>query len=716
MRDWRNKDRNWIMMEACLTSAPCHCKDHVSISSAMRSVLSAAVVPASVQACLPRPLTIAPRGFIHTPLMPRQDQPRSRTARPDARYRADQDAVQDPDFIRRGPPPGRSKRRPSPPPPSSRRKGETAKETVSNRKKWRWLRWGIMVLIWGGLTAAVFLVYFAWDLPRPEEALDAPRRPSLILRDQEGLTFATYGDVVGESLRLGDMPRAMQDAAVSVEDRRFWSHGAIDPIGIARAIWVNLSSGRLRQGGSTITQQVAKTLFLSNERTLRRKVQELMLTIWLSEHFTRQEILEIWLNRVYLGAGAWGVDAAAHVYFGISARHLNIWQAAMLAGLPRAPSRFNPRVDPAAAIARTKEVLQAMVETHVLTAAQASAEAAKISFRQQAPTGAPWFADWAAERAQSLLPQGADAVIRTTLDSHIQSIAEARLTAMLDGPGAAANVHEAAVVVMDARTGAVRAMVGGADYRHSSFNRATIMRRQPGSSFKPFVWLVAMENGEEPDDTVSDAPIRVGNWSPSNYEPGSVGDITLETALAHSVNTAAVRLLLRDGGPAAVIEAAHRLGVEDNFPRNASIALGTADAGLLEMTAAYASFFNGGYRVTPRAIEAGTADHRPIQITAPVGEAVMTPEVSKDMTRMLQAVVARGTGRAASIPGHMVGGKTGTTQDYRDAWFIGCVDDRTVIGVWVGNDDRTPMRNITGGSLPARLFHDIAAALPPTRY
>ena len=573
------------------------------------------------------------------------------------------------------------------------------KRAVRPRRRFRLLRWAIITSVWGALTLGVLLLWFARDLPRPEAALDAARRPSLTLEDHSGRVFATFGDVVGEPMRLSDLPAYLPAAVVSVEDRRFWHHPGVDPIGMLRAVWVNLSSGHVVQGGSTITQQVAKNLFLTNARTFHRKVQELLLTLWLEHSFTKREILEIWLNRVYLGSGAWGVDAAARMYFGVSARHVTLWQAALLAGLPRAPSRFNPRTDPAAAAARTREVLAAMADNGAITSAQAQQAAAQIAF--PAPPIAPgWFADWAAEQAQGALPPDRDATLVTTLDSRLQQIAEARLTALLDGAGAEAGATQGAVVALDAATGAVRAMVGGRDYRQSAYNRAVLARRQPGSAFKPFVWLAALEKGVRPDDMVQDAPIRIGNWSPADFERRYLGDITVEEALAQSINTSAVRLLLQAGGPRAVARVANRLGIGDKLPDDASLALGTGEVGLLELAASYAAFFNGGERVTPYAIEAARVSP----------QRAIDPDLAAMMARMMTAVVTRGTGRAAAIPGHLVAGKTGTTQDYRDAWFIGWIDGM-IIGVWLGNDDNRPMKSVQGGSLPARLFHDVAASI-----
>jgi len=577
-------------------------------------------------------------------------------------------------------------------------------------RRWRLLRWAVMAAIWGGLAGLALLLWFARDLPRPEDAVAAARRPSLTLADRGGQPFASFGDVVGTPLHLSELPPYLPAAAVAVEDRRFWQHPGIDPVGLARAAWVDLTVGHVVQGGSTITQQVAKTLFLTNARTLSRKVQEVLLTLWLEHSFTKREILEIWLNRVYLGSGAWGVDAAARVYFGVSARHVSLWQAAMLAGLPRAPSRFNPRSDPDAAVARTKQVLAAMVENGAITALQAQQATAAIRLPPSPPIAPGWFADWAADQAQPLLPPGTDATLRTTLDRRLQAVAEARLVAALDGPGATAGIGQGAIVALDSTNGAVRAMVGGRDYRESPYNRAVLARRQPGSTFKPFVWLAALRKGIRPDDTVLDAPIRVGDWSPADFERRFLGEITVEDALAQSINTAAVRLLLQAGGPRPVIATARGLGIGGPLPDNASLALGTGEVRLLEMTAAYAAFFNGGERVTPYAIDAVQAEGRltPAPHVAP--EPAIAPGQAGMMARMLGAVVARGTGRAAAVPGHVVAGKTGTTQDYRDAWFIGCIDG-TVIGIWLGNDDHRPMSDVQGGGLPARIFHDIAQAV-----
>jgi penicillin-binding protein 1A len=573
----------------------------------------------------------------------------------------------------------------------------------------RLLKWAFLLAVWGSLAGAGALLWLAWDLPRPEAALDSARRPSLALEDRDGHLIATYGDVVGDALHLSDLPPFLPAAAVAIEDRRFYEHHGLDLIGIARAALVDLRARRLAQGGSTITQQVAKNLFLSNTRTFRRKAQEILLTLWLEHSFSKQEILEIWLNRVYLGSGAWGVDAAAKLYFGVSARHVALWQAAVLAGLPRAPSRFSPRADPRAAAARAREVLAAMVETGAITPEQAREAEAQIAFPPRPALGG-WFADWVSVQAERSIEPGEDAVVVTTLDTRLQSVVEARLAFLLDGAGARDGVGQGAVVVLDAATGAVRAMVGGRDYRASPYNRAVVARRQPGSAFKPFVWLAALEQGARPDDTVLDAPITVGAWSPRNFDGRFRGPITLEDALADSINTASVRLLIQAGGARAVAAVAHRLGIADVLPEDPSLALGTTEVGLLELAGAYAPFFNGGFRVAPSGILSIARSGHAVDAPNPSSVRVVDPELATMMARMMGAVVSRGSGRAAALPGRVVAGKTGTTQDSRDAWFVGATAGK-IIAVWLGNDDDTPMKNVSGGGLPAKLFHDIAAAI-----
>ncbi len=575
----------------------------------------------------------------------------------------------------------------------------------------RWLRRLLLLTVWGSLGAAVGLLALAWDLPRPEQALAATRRPALTLEAANGQLISTTGDLYGDSLRLRDMPRHLPAALLAIEDRRFETHGGLDPIGLARAAWANLRAGRVVQGGSTLTQQLAKNLFLSPDRSFRRKAQEVLVALWLERRFSKAELLEIYLNRVYLGGGAYGVDAASRLFFGVSARQVTVWQAALLAGLPKAPSRLNPRSNPEGAAARARDVLRAMSETGAITEAQAQREGERIALPARPSRGSGWFSDWAAEDLAERFPGAADLVLRTTLDVRIQSVAENRLAALLAGPGAAAGVGEGAVLVMEAATGAVRAMVGGVDYRASQFNRAVAARRQPGSAFKPFVALAAIENGMDPSDTVSDEPLTLGGWSPGNGAWRSRGAVTLEDMLAHSVNTAAVRVLIRGGGARGVAAVARRLGLAGPFPGDATLALGTGQATLLELVGAYAAFSNGGLLVEPFGLAAARAGGalRPLPQRPPTR--AMEPAHAAAIRRALEAAVSRGTGRAAAVPGRAAGGKTGTTQDFRDAWFIG-FSGRHVVGVWLGNDDASSMDDVRGGTLPARLFHDILEALP----
>nr|WP_256476073.1 PBP1A family penicillin-binding protein [Siccirubricoccus soli] len=564
------------------------------------------------------------------------------------------------------------------------------------------MRWLILLPVWGGVVLAALLLVLAWDLPRPDAVRETTRRPSVTLLAADGALLATQGDLYGERVRLRDLPPHLPAALMAVEDRRFRKHFGIDLLGLARAAWANWRAGEVVQGGSTLTQQLAKNLFLTPERSFRRKAQEALLALWLERRFSKDELLEIYLNRVYLGAGAYGVDAASRLYFGIPARRLALWQSALLAGLPKAPSRYNPRASPDLAVSRAAEVLEAMVAAGVLGEAEMHAELGRMRLPPQARTGAGYFADWALEDLAERFPGNGDLTLRATLDTRLQAVAEARLQALLAGPGARAGVTQGAVIALEAASGAVRAMVGGRDYRASPFNRATDARRQPGSAFKPFVFLAALEQGLGPEDTVADTPLNLGGWSPGNGAWRSRGEITLEEALAHSVNTAAVRVLLKAGGPAAAAAVARRIGLAGRFPRDASLALGTGEVTLLDLAAAYAAIANGGRQVAPYALATANGAALPRR----VGERVVAPEHAAALRRMLEAVVARGTGRAAALPGRAVAGKTGTTQDYRDAWFIGWVGG-LVIGIWLGNDDGHPMEEVAGGGLPARLFREV---------
>lgn len=626
----------------------------------------------------------------------------------------------------------RLRRRGAPPPPPvaapsprTAPAGPTLASSPRRQQPWwrRPLRWLVLLAVWGAVALGLVLLFFAWDLPRPEVALAATRRPSVTLLAADGAMLATQGDLYGERVRLRDLPPYLPAALLAVEDRRFRTHFGLDPWGIARAAWANWRAGEVVQGGSTLTQQLAKNLFLTPERNLRRKVQEAMLALWLERRFGKDELLEIYLNRVYLGAGAYGVDAAARLFFGVPARRVTLGQAAMLAGLPKAPSRLNPRASPDLAMARTAEVLEAMAAAGALTREAALAEIGRLRTPNPPSRQAGWFADWALEGLGEIFPGNADLVLRATLDTRLQAAAESRLEALLAGPGARAGVTQGAVVALDAATGAVRAMAGGRDYRESQFNRATGAHRQPGSAFKPFVFLAALERGVGPEDEVSDAPLSLGGWSPGNGTWQARGEITLEEALAQSVNTAAVRVLYRAGGPRAAADMARRLGLDGRFPNDASLALGTGEVTLLDLAAAYAAVANGGMRVEPFGIASATAEgRRALAVPRSPPRRAISAEHAAALRRMLEAAVSRGTGRAAAVPGRAVAGKTGTTQDFRDAWFVGFTGSAgggltgpLVIGVWLGNDDGRAMDDVRGGTLPARLFREIVEAAAAVR-
>ncbi len=553
--------------------------------------------------------------------------------------------------------------------------------------------------------------YYALDLPDVDGLVATTRRPGITFLDVHGRTIAAYGEVHGAAVTLDDVAPALPQAVLAVEDRRFHDHFGVDPIGIARAALRNLRAGRVVQGGSTITQQLAKNLFLTPERTLKRKVQELLLALWLERRFSKEQILALYLNRVYLGAGSYGVEAAARRYFGVSAASLTLYQAAMIAGLPKAPSRYNPLADPAAARRRAEVVLAAMVEAGFVDAAAADAARAQGPGPLRPPAGgAHYFTVWLLDQLPSYGGRrDTDLVVRTTLDLAVQRAAEAALARALAGPGAAAGADEGAVVVLSP-DGAVRAMVGGRSYARSQFNRAVQARRQPGSAFKPFVYVAALEAGLRPGDVVEDAPVSVGAWTPSNFDGRHRGPVTLREALAASLNTVAVRLSERLGRQ-RVIGVARRLGLTAPLPDHPSLALGTAEVSPLELAAAYAAFANGGAAAWAHGITGidggdGRALYRRRGSGAP---AVLAPEVVGAINAMLRGAVEHGTGRRAALGERPAAGKTGTTQDHRDAWFVGYTADY-VAAVWLGNDRGKPMRGVTGGGLPATIWREVMVA------
>jgi penicillin-binding protein 1A len=546
--------------------------------------------------------------------------------------------------------------------------------------------------------------------------LYAVNRPiAFTFLDAAGETVGHRGALVGDRLKLEDMPAYLPAAFISVEDRRFYSHNGIDIRGLMRAMWENFHAHHVVAGGSTITQQTAKIIFTSQERTMSRKLAELVDAATLEKSLTKKQILELYLNRLYLGSGAYGVDGAARVYFGKSARDLTLPEAAMLATLTTAPSVFSPRRDLGSAQTRATRVLNAMVETGAITQAQADdAKAHPATISDPAVVDSRnFFLDTAADEAVKLAsvngqPPSSDLVVHTTLEPKLEDAARHALVRTLNAKGAKAHASQGAIVMMKP-DGAVSALVGGRDYDASSFNRATQARRQPGSSFKPFVYLAALENGISPWDVRTDGPVDINGWSPTNYGGRQYGTITLAEALAHSVNTITAALG-QEVGISTVVEAAQRCGITSPLEQNPALALGTADVTPIEMTTAYAAFASGGYRVYPYYVTEvdDRGGHTLYQRKAPDPQRVIASHVDRDLTEMLYGVVTEGTGRSAALAGHEAAGKTGTTQDYHDAWFVGFTADY-VTAVWVGNDDSSAMKNVTGGTLPASIWHDVMA-------
>jgi penicillin-binding protein 1A len=553
------------------------------------------------------------------------------------------------------------------------------------------------------IAGSCLLGYFALTLPDTSDLDRTARRPGVTILAADGTVLATYGELFGQPLTLRQMPRHLPEAVIATEDRRFYRHFGIDLVGLLRAALADLTAGHIVEGGSTITQQLARNLFLTPARNLARKVRETLLALWLEHRFTKNEILEIYLNRVYLGAGTYGVDAAAQRYFGKSARRLDLWESAVIAGLLKAPTRFNPIRDRAMAAARAGRVLAGMVDAGFITAAEAAAAARAGGLSRPVAVPQPgvhYFADWIVARlAEQPDLEGRDLTVVTTLDPRLQSAAEAAVADTLRRYGKEAAVAEAALVAMSV-DGAVRAMVGGVDYDASQFNRATEAERQPGSAFKPFVYLAGLEAGLQPSDHFVDAPIRIGGWQPRDYADRYRGDMTMAEALAQSINTIAVEVALR-AGIGNVAATAHRLGIASPLAHDASIALGSNAVNLLELVSAYAPFANGGFGVWPHGIAlVRDKDGRILFRRSGSGPGrVVSPQLCGAMNEMMQGVIGHGTGVGAALP-RPAAGKTGTTQDYRDAWFVGYTAD-LVAGVWLGNDDDKPMNGVTGGWLPA---------------
>ena len=574
--------------------------------------------------------------------------------------------------------------------------------------------WSAVLAVWGLIFLVVFFAVFARGLPDTSSLYQVDRQPSITYLDRNGALIATRGTQMAPPADLDALPDYVPAAFIAIEDRRFYHHPGFDPIGMMRAMATNVRAGRVVQGGSTLTQQLAKNLFLTPDQNMRRKVQELMLAVWLEMKFSKKEILALYLNRVYFGAGAYGIEAASQRYFDKSAKNLTVGEAALLAGLLKAPSRYSPVSESERAAARATVVLNEMEEAGVITAAQREQAVTQpvIVSRTLATQHAQYFIDWLDKSIRSLVGEPTeDMVVETTLDLTLQTAAERSVRRILDRD-AGKGVQQAALVALDG-DGRVRAMIGGSSYADSQFNRAVDAKRQAGSAFKPFVYLAAVEAGYTPQTPVVDQPITIGNWSPRNYSGTFSGNMTLAQAVAQSTNTVAAYVADQVGRD-SVARAARRLGIESRIGLEPAMALGAVEVSPIEMATAYDAFANGGRRVDAYGISRiRTPQGRVIyqRQSGQSGQAINNPSLYY-MNQMLRGVVTSGSGRSAAISGRDLAGKTGTTSDYKDAWFVGYTGG-FVTAVWVGKDDNTAMRGVTGGSSPAAIWKGfMEAALP----
>jgi len=582
------------------------------------------------------------------------------------------------------------------------------------RLKWLWIT--LLVLFVIGTIAAVAGGVYIWQKyltdvpPLPERAalFAVNRAPGIRFLDREGELIATRGPRYGERITLGQLPRHVPQAFLAAEDRRFYQHGALDFHGIARAAYVNWRAGRTVQGGSTITQQLAKGLFLTPEQTMKRKLHEAVMARRLYRVLSRDEILELYLNRIYFGANTFGIDGASRSYFGKPAAELSIAEAALLASLPKAPSRLALNKNMAAALQRSHLVLDRMrregwiTREQELAAIDSPPALSAKALQEEGDIG--YILDYATNEAVKIAGANApDLTVRLTIDSRLQKAGAETVRKVLATDGVKAKASQAALISMSS-DGAIRAMVGGTDFDVAPFNRTVQAKRQPGSTFKPFVYAAALETGLLPKDIRVDGPVKFGDWEPENYGGGYRGPVTIEDALARSINTVAVKVGQEVGSP-AIGEISRRFGFTTIPMRpDLSVTLGSYEVNLLELTSAFQVFQQAGQRVTPYIIESiATQDGQPVYSRAERQAApVYDIQYASMMVKMLKGVVEKGTGTRAAF-GRPAAGKTGTSQNYRDAWFIGFTPD-IVTGVWVGNDDDTPMERVAGGGMPSTIW------------
>lgn len=570
--------------------------------------------------------------------------------------------------------------------------------------------WIFGIPVYCGLTLLLFwFAYIAKDMPDTSPLWAPKSTPLIVVQDRHGREILRTGGLEAKPVVLSELPAALPLALIAIEDRRFYDHPGFDVIGLSRAMWANIQAGHVVQGGSTITQQLAKNVFLTRHQTLKRKSQELLLAVWLEHRLSKSEILETYLSRVYFGGGTVGIESGAMRFFNKPAHDLELGEVALLTGLLQAPDRLNPVKDTDASAVRTAQVLlemhaQAYLDDDQLQKVMED-EIAVEPMQVKAVASAQYFTDWILTEVDAKI--GAphhDIIVQTSLDMQAQLAAQAAVTR---GVNTKRNAQQASLMSFDG-TGGVRAMVGGANYQHSSYNRAVRAKRQPGSAFKPFVYLSALQSGLAPWDVRTDAPVDIEGWKPGNFTNKFLGPLSLEKALALSINTVAVTVA-EEVGRETLVRTAAMMGLE-GFKPYASLALGAQETTLYDLTAAYIPFSNWGYRVEPYGLEAVFSANGDMlyQRLAPQNIRVLNTQVLGRMNLMMKTVVERGTGKAARIGGRDIGGKTGTTNDYRDAWFVGYTADM-VTGVWVGNDDNSKMARITGGTIPARIWKDFMA-------
>ena len=572
------------------------------------------------------------------------------------------------------------------------------------------LKWGLVMGLWMAIILGGVLFWYASELPNITKSMVFERRPTVLIKAGNGEIVDRYGDIKGRIVDVNDLPPHVAHAVLATEDRRFYDHFGMDIRGIARAFVVNIMRGGFVQGGSTLTQQLAKNLFLTRERTIKRKIQELMLALQIERELTKDEILSAYLNRVYLGSGAYGIDAAARVYFNKSAKELNIRESATIAGLLKAPSRYSPNANPEKAAARTRVVLQGMVDAGYVSEKDIAAYKKLPPAPRRKPSSGEsvrYYSDYIVAQLEDLIGTvEQDITVETTLDKDIQREMEESITKAMLKYGPDRDVEQAAGIVMRL-DGAIVAMMGGRDYGVSEFNRVTHSLRPPGSSFKPIVYLTALENGWNMNNVIIDEPMNYGRYRPRNYGNKYYGEITLFEALTLSLNTVAVQLM-KEVGPDQAIDTARRLSITADLEPNLSTALGSNGVPMIQMATAYATLGRGGSAVDPYSIrrildkEGNVLYERP---TPPKPEQVIDQGALRQLTAMMQSVIHSGTGRAAAIP-YPAAGKTGTSQDFRDAWFIG-FSTKYSAAIWFGNDDNSPTKRLTGGSAPAQVWREV---------